>query len=104
MYAHLLFVSLCTCKVIGECLEAYTNTPRCDWVQHWPGQAVLCVGQQYWTSYVHESIHSGQKALSSYLSLNNKQVSAVGVSVILLLFFMSVQRCYFGSAYAVIVM
>lgn len=55
--------------MVGECLDAYTKTPRSEWVRNWPGQAVLCVGQKYWTTYVHESIRGGQKALEDYLEV-----------------------------------
>ena len=64
-------------QVIGECLEAYTTSPRSEWVRSWPGQAVLCVGQKYWTTYVHKSIHNGQKAMDDYLQVNNKQIDEI---------------------------
>lgn len=47
-------------------LEAYASTPRKEWVQKWPGQVVICVGQTYWTSGVHEAINAGPKGLSDY--------------------------------------
>ena len=43
-------------QVIGESITDYIETPRGDWVKDWPGQAVLCVAQNYWTTYMHEAI------------------------------------------------
>lgn len=63
--------------MIGESQEAYPSTPRADWVKQWPGQAVLCVTQKYWTSYIHESLRAGQKAMEDYLALNNSQIEEV---------------------------
>uniref|UniRef100_H2Y7L7 Dynein axonemal heavy chain 7 n=1 Tax=Ciona savignyi TaxID=51511 RepID=H2Y7L7_CIOSA len=36
-------------KVIGDSLEAFKVEARSEWVKKWPGQAVLCVTQKYWT-------------------------------------------------------
>jgi len=63
--------------VIGEAVEAYTSTPRVDWVRQWPGQAVLCVSQKYWTAIVHESVRGGPPAMSEYLALNNDQIEEI---------------------------
>ena len=46
-------------RVIEQSLEAYIKSDRTKWVVDWPGQAVLCVSQKYWTTYVHESIRAG---------------------------------------------
>ena len=46
-------------QVIEDALAAYLVTNRSEWVVSWPGQAVLCVSQKYWTAYVHESIRKG---------------------------------------------
>lgn len=56
--------------MVGEALEAYSRTPRADWVKVWPGQTVLCVSQNYWTSFIHSSIREGLKALENYLSVS----------------------------------
>ncbi|XP_059164025.1 dynein axonemal heavy chain 7-like isoform X1 [Physella acuta] len=64
-------------KVIGESILAYNTSPRRDWVRNWPGQAVLCVSQKYWTSFIHESIRIGHESLANYLQLNNTQIDEV---------------------------
>ena len=51
----------CDIQVIERALEAYVVMPRVQWVVSWPGQAVLCVSQKYWTAYVHKAIREGQK-------------------------------------------
>ena len=42
-------------------MEAYVVMQREEWVVRWPGQAVLCVSQKYWTAYMHEAIRNGQQ-------------------------------------------
>jgi dynein heavy chain len=51
---------------IVEALEDYAITPRVEWVQQWPGQVAISVGQTYWTSGVHEAIQAGGPALRDY--------------------------------------
>ncbi|XP_033097643.1 dynein heavy chain 7, axonemal-like isoform X2 [Anneissia japonica] len=64
-------------KVIGEADVAYANNERVKWVVSWPGQAVLCVSQRYWTSDIHKAIQAGQKALEDYLQQNNNQIDDI---------------------------
>ena len=81
-------------QVIEKSLASYVETSRVDWVVGWPGQAVLCVSQKYWTAYVHEAIRNGQKvgseslrgmciyllhsqALEEYLQVNNSQIDDI---------------------------
>lgn len=52
---------LCMYQVIEKSLVAYGEMSRVKWVIDWPGQAVLCVSQKYWTAHVHEAIRNGQK-------------------------------------------
>ena len=60
--AHTCHGSPCThVQVIEESLAAYATSERVQWVVAWPGQAVLCVSQKYWTAFVHESIRNGQQ-------------------------------------------
>jgi len=49
-----------------KALDAYAKAPRVEWVQQWPGQVVISVGQTYWTSGVHKALQSGPVALSAY--------------------------------------
>ena len=42
-------------------MVVYEETDRSKWVMDWPGQAVLCVTQKYWTMFVHDSIRQGLK-------------------------------------------
>eukprot|EP00056_Hartaetosiga_gracilis_P013585 m.226506 g.226506 ORF g.226506 m.226506 type:complete len:4004 (+) comp13864_c0_seq2:104-12115(+) len=51
---------------IVNALEAYNKEKRTEWVQKWPGQVVICVGQTYWTTGVHKAITNGQKGLNAY--------------------------------------
>lgn len=73
---NLFIISVCI-QVIGESIDAYVTTPRGDWVKHWPGQAVLCVTQKYWTTLVHEAIRKGHQAMNDYLAINNSQIDDI---------------------------
>ncbi|XP_039266483.2 dynein axonemal heavy chain 7-like isoform X2 [Styela clava] len=68
-------------KVIEESLEAYKVEPRTDWVRAWPGQAVLCISQKYWTDSIHHALSSGPQAMQDYLDLSNSQINEIVVMV-----------------------
>ena len=53
-------VSPCV-QVVVQSMESYAVANRSEWVVAWPGQAVLCVSQKYWTALVHEAIRKGQQ-------------------------------------------
>ena len=46
-------------------------------MRQWPGQAVLCVSQTFWTASVHEAIRTGPQAMDVYLQANNLQIEDV---------------------------
>ena len=46
-------------------------------MKQWPGQAVLCVTQKYWTAFVHLAIHGGLPAMNEYLKVNNDQIEEI---------------------------
>jgi len=54
-------ITLSSLQVTAESMEAYAVTDRVKWVVSWPGQAVLCISQMYWTTFMHRSIRNGQK-------------------------------------------
>ena len=60
-------------QVTAESMEAYAVTERVKWVVSWPGQAVLCISQKYWTALVHQSIRNGQKVGSLCVDLCRKR-------------------------------
>ena len=64
-------------QVIFDSLGAYQQEPRTDWVLKWPGQAVLCVTQKYWTDSVTTALQNGPKALQAYLDLSIEQINDI---------------------------
>lgn len=63
-------------KVIGESLEAYKVEPRTQWVKAWPGQAVLCVSQKYWTDGVQGAIPEGPD-VSCKFNISCSKITAI---------------------------
>ncbi|XP_063594554.1 LOW QUALITY PROTEIN: dynein axonemal heavy chain 7-like [Penaeus indicus] len=64
-------------KVVKSCMEAYTTKPREEWALEWPGQAVLCVSQTFWTTEVSRGMREGTKQMEEYYELCNKQIELV---------------------------
>ncbi|XP_076304623.1 dynein axonemal heavy chain 12-like isoform X4 [Tachypleus tridentatus] len=46
-------------KVISRSIRSYCESPRESWVMKWPGQAILCISQTYWTADIHQAIKNG---------------------------------------------
>ena len=63
---------------IKEALEAYSVTPRSQWVLSWPGQVVICVGQIFWTREVTETIKAEKKdGLTKYRDFCSRQLEEI---------------------------
>jgi dynein heavy chain len=63
---------------IKEAMQAYTVTPRSNWVLSWPGQVVICVGQIFWTKEVTEVIKAGKKdGLVKYRDFCTRQMEEI---------------------------
>ncbi|XP_076304618.1 dynein axonemal heavy chain 12-like isoform X2 [Tachypleus tridentatus] len=52
-------------KVISRSIRSYCESPRESWVMKWPGQAILCISQTYWTADIHQAIKNGLEGLAS---------------------------------------
>ncbi|KAL3319620.1 hypothetical protein Ciccas_001703 [Cichlidogyrus casuarinus] len=63
--------------VIRAAKNAYSEVPRPTWVTQWPGQVVICVGQIYWTSEVHESFQYGEQGLAVYKEQLDRQIGDI---------------------------
>ena len=46
--------------VTARGIEAYSQTPRIDWIVQWPGMVVLVVTAIFWTEGVTQAIHDGK--------------------------------------------
>ena len=58
--------------IVMKSLQGYADTHRKLWVLDWPGQVILCVSQNYWTSEVEEAITNGTLAVSLMSLFHNK--------------------------------
>ena len=63
--------------MIIKATDEYTKVARVDWVRAHTGQAVLCVSQLYWTTYVTDAIKKSPEALREYFELNNRQIDDI---------------------------
>jgi len=60
-------VMKCTVRdVTDKARLAYSDEPREEWVQHWPGQVAIAVGQTFWTTGVHNAIKGGKETLKMF--------------------------------------
>ncbi|KAF2360954.1 Dynein heavy chain domain-2 [Trinorchestia longiramus] len=64
-------------QVVKQCMEAYPCKTREDWALEWPGQAILCVSQTFWTTQVTEAMRGGLETLEAYHQTCNKQIEKV---------------------------
>ncbi|KAK3894851.1 hypothetical protein Pcinc_001424 [Petrolisthes cinctipes] len=64
-------------KVVESCMEAYCTKAREDWALEWPGQAVLCISQTFWTTHVSRCMVEGPKEMETYYDLCNTQIEKV---------------------------
>ncbi|RXG59869.1 hypothetical protein Avbf_02972 [Armadillidium vulgare] len=72
-------------------MEDYAKKPREQWVLEWPGQAILCVSQTFWTSEVSKAMRGGLEAVQTYFELCNQQIETV-VELVLWLYLMFIQE------------
>ncbi|XP_066919650.1 dynein axonemal heavy chain 12-like [Clytia hemisphaerica] len=63
--------------IIEKSVEAYSITPRREWVKEWPGQVVICASQIFWTLEVHEAIRAGPHGLVEYQDKLTKQLDDI---------------------------
>jgi dynein heavy chain len=71
--------------VIANSRDAYSHSPRSDWVTKWAGQVVLCVSQIYWTLEVHEALGAASgNGLKDYLERENVSRARLRLERILL--------------------
>lgn len=52
-------------QVVSDSLQSYPLKKREDWILEWPGQAVLCGSQNYWTAEMHQAIKEGPQVSST---------------------------------------
>jgi len=66
--------------VIKQSVNAYSVTPRKQWVIDWPGQVAICVSCIYWTAEVTQAmnVQLGMKVSTSYSTLSTGSGSRGG--------------------------
>ncbi|XP_023289368.1 dynein heavy chain 7, axonemal-like, partial [Orussus abietinus] len=62
---------------VFEAMEAYELKKRVDWVQEWPGQTVLCIGQLYWTQQVEKALARGVEGLKRYFNQCQRELNEI---------------------------
>uniref|UniRef100_A0A3Q4BIM9 Dynein axonemal heavy chain 12 n=1 Tax=Mola mola TaxID=94237 RepID=A0A3Q4BIM9_MOLML len=63
--------------VIARSRLAYAETARNQWVKEWPGQAVLCTSQIFWTFEVNEAIKAHPNGLKDYYQKLQEQLNDI---------------------------
>lgn len=58
-------------KSVDDARLEYPIVARTDWIQTWPGQCVLCVGQVNWTSEVHVALLASADRTESMREYHN---------------------------------
>ncbi|XP_050526602.1 dynein axonemal heavy chain 12 isoform X2 [Daktulosphaira vitifoliae] len=65
-------------SIIEKAFKEYPTINRTDWVQKWPGQAILCVDQIFWTSEVHELFLENKPGqMKSHLTFLTNQLNNI---------------------------
>uniref|UniRef100_A0A8C5PIE1 AAA+ ATPase domain-containing protein n=1 Tax=Leptobrachium leishanense TaxID=445787 RepID=A0A8C5PIE1_9ANUR len=63
-------------EVMVQAIDAYSETPRKEWVLHWPGQVVLASSMVHWTMEVSKAIMQ-KDGLKAYLGQSNEQIEDI---------------------------
>ncbi|XP_075130611.1 dynein axonemal heavy chain 3-like [Leptodactylus fuscus] len=63
-------------EVMNHSIKAYTESPRKEWVLHWPGQVVLASSMVHWTSDVSKALVE-KRGLESILQKCSDQIEDI---------------------------